>query len=116
VIHLDVPREVVLARVSYRRQCPECGHIYNQRTHAAKKPGYCDADGARLTTRDDDGEKIIVQRLDSYEQMATPLVAHYRNHNYFRIDGDRAPSAISGDIEQLIERSLRVQNSKLKSA
>jgi adenylate kinase len=106
VIHLDVPREVVLARVSFRRQCPECGHIYNQRSHAAQNPGYCDKDGAKLTIRDDDGAQVIVNRLDSYEQMAAPLIEHYRTSNYFRIDGDRPAAAIWSDIEQLIELSL----------
>jgi adenylate kinase len=106
VIHLDVPREIVLARVSFRRQCPKCGHIYNQRSHAARNPGYCDADGSPLTRRDDDGEQIIVNRLDAYEQMAAPLIAHYRGPNYFRIDGDRPPAEISRDIEELIQRSL----------
>jgi len=114
VIHLDVPREVVLARVSYRRQCPQCGHIYNQRTRAARNPGYCDIDGAKLTIRDDDAAQVIVNRLNSYEQMAAPLIEHYRNSNYFRIDGDRPAAAIWSDIEQLIELSLpRVRSNGL---
>jgi adenylate kinase len=106
VIHLDVPREVVLGRVSFRRQCPQCGHIYNKRTHAARNPGYCDKDGAKLTTRDDDAAQIIVNRLNAYEEMAAPLIEHYRGSNYFRIDGDRPAAAIWGDIEELIEGSL----------
>jgi adenylate kinase len=106
VIHLDVPREVVLGRVSFRRQCPQCGHIYNQRTHAAQNPGYCDKDGAKLTTRDDDAAQVIVNRLNAYEEMAAPLIEHYRRSNYFRIDGDRPAAAIWGDIEQLVEVSL----------
>jgi adenylate kinase len=103
VIHLDVPRDVVLSRVSFRKQCPRCGRIYNQRFSAAKTPGRCDADGAELTRRDDDDEHVIVGRLDSYERMAAPLMAHYQSADYHRVDGDRPPGEISRDLERLIE-------------
>ncbi len=106
VIHLDVPREVLLARVSARKQCPQCGRIYNQRFSAAQRSGFCDDDGAELTRRDDDEAQVIVNRLDSYDRMAAPLIAHYRTANYYRVDGNRRPAEISREIEAVIEASL----------
>ncbi len=102
VIHLDVPRDTLLARVSFRKQCPHCGRIYNQRFSAARNPGFCDDDGAELTRREDDDEQVIVSRLDSYERMALPVIAHYQAAHYYRLDGDRPPAEISRDIDHLI--------------
>lgn len=106
VIHLDVPHEVLLARVSARKQCPACGRIYNQKFSAAQKNGYCDADGTELTRRDDDKEDVAVNRLESYDRMAAPLIAHYQSANYFRVDGNRRPAEISREIEAVIETTL----------
>jgi len=102
VIHLDVPREVLLARVSFRKQCPKCGHIYNQRFNPARNAGFCDIDGAPLTRREDDDEQVIVSRLDAYERMAMPVLAHYQSAGYHRVDGNRPPAEISREIEKLI--------------
>lgn len=106
VIHLDVPREVLLDRVSFRRHCPRCGKIYNQRFSASRTPGYCDVDGAELSRRDDDDESVVLSRLDSYESMAAPLIAHYQAGNYHKIDGNRPPDDIWQDVERMIEASL----------
>lgn len=102
VIHLDVPREVLLSRVSYRKQCPQCGHIYNLRFSSARHPGYCDADGAPLTRREDDDATVVVSRLESYEQMAMPVLAHYQSAGYHRVNGDRPPAEVSREIEKLL--------------
>lgn len=103
VIHLDVPRSVLLARICSRRQCPSCGKIYNLLHRPPAKPGTCDADSAELVRRADDDEQIILERLSAYERMTEPLIEYYRTSDYHRIDGDRAPGEISAEIERLLE-------------
>jgi adenylate kinase len=106
VIHLDVPRSVLLARVTARRQCPDCGKIYNLLYSPPAKKDRCDLDGAKLTRRADDEDRVVDDRLRSYEQMAGPLIAHYSTRDYRRLDGNRAPAEISREIEQWLVQSV----------
>lgn len=104
VIHLDVPRNILLERVTSRRQCASCGKIYNLLSQAPKADARCDVDGAALTRRADDDEEVIGARLRAYEEMTGPLIDYYKNRNYYWIDGNRDPKAISEEIEALLER------------
>jgi adenylate kinase len=104
VLHLDVPRAALLARVTSRRQCPACGKIYNVLYSPPARAGICDADGEALTRRADDEDQVVEARLDSYERMAGPMMEHYRNADYHRIDGDRPSDEISRDVERLLGR------------
>ena len=107
VIHLQVPRQVLLARVTARRQCPACHRIYNLIYSPPAEPDRCDQDGARLTRRADDEDSVIDARLRSYEQIAGPLIEHYRLADYHRLDGNRPALDISREID-LILTSLTV--------
>jgi len=106
IIHLDVPHSMLLARVTARRQCPECGKIYNLLYSPPARPGVCDRDGQKLTRRADDEDQVVDDRLKSYEQMAGPLMQHYRSANYHRIDGNRPADEISQEIERLLQSTL----------
>src|SRR4029077_17124444 len=54
VVHLVVDYNVIIARLSGRRQCPVCGTLYNASTRPPRVPGVCDLDGAKLIVREDD--------------------------------------------------------------
>ena len=54
VIFIDVPIEVLVARVAGRLVCPVCSTPYHVRTDPPRVPGVCDKDGSPLTQRDDD--------------------------------------------------------------
>ena len=54
VIHLDVPDQLLVARLTARRQCPNCLKIYNILSQPPRSEGICDDDGAALVTRADD--------------------------------------------------------------
>jgi adenylate kinase len=99
VIHIDVPDEVLVARLTARRQCPQCGRIYNLLHQPPKTEGKCDADGATLVRRKDDCETVIRERLAAYQKLSSPLIDYYRNGEYHRIDGNRNPADIAKEIE-----------------
>ena len=103
VFHLDVPRSVLLARVTTRRQCPKCHRIYNLLYSPPLKKDRCDEDGQKLTRRADDEDKVVDDRLRSYEEMAGPIIEHYRTADYHRLDGNRPPAEISREIERLLQ-------------
>jgi adenylate kinase len=107
VIHLDVPAEVLISRMVCRRQCSNCGQMYNILSKRPRSPGRCDDCGEPLTVRKDDREEVIRERLRAYDAQTQPVLSHYYNGNYFHIPGDRSPTYIFEAITQALEPILR---------
>ena len=78
VINLQVPDEILIARISARVQCRAAGHIYNLLTLKPKVSGKCDQDGSELYQRADDTPEAIKKRLATYHEQSAPLLNHYR--------------------------------------
>jgi adenylate kinase len=108
VIHLDVPAEALVARLTARRQCPSCKRIFNLVSQPPQKPGICDADGATLVCREDDQEDVIRQRLQAYDQLTGPVLEFFAGAKCHRIDGTHGPAEVSREIEILIDRTMPV--------
>lgn len=107
IIHLDVPNQPLIARLTARRQCPQCLRIYNLHSQPPRAEGKCDQDGAELISRPDDQEAVIRQRLEAYEELTDPILQWYGPEAVVRIDGDRAPELVACDIDQAL-RSRRL--------
>jgi adenylate kinase len=103
IICLDVPDEVLVTRLTARRQCPSCGRIYNLLSHPPAREGVCDVEGAALAQREDDKEEVIRARLKAYAESTGPLVTFYSNRDFHRVDGDRPPGQIRAEIEALLK-------------
>src|SRR6185436_8670903 len=80
VVHLEVDYNVIIARISCRRQCPVCGTLYNLASNASKVA--CDLDGARLEIREDDREDVVRERLRAYERQTAPVLAFLRGRGF----------------------------------
>ena len=78
-VNLEVPREVILDRLTTRRTCTSCGAIYNVKSAPPKVEGVCDKCGGTVVQRDDETEEAISNRLDVYNEKTAPLVDFYRN-------------------------------------
>jgi adenylate kinase len=76
VIDLDVPREIVLERLSSRRVCRDCGTNYTA-GGSEPSPWICDVCGGDVQQRADDTPESVSRRLDLYEEQTAPLIAHY---------------------------------------
>ena len=68
-----------------------------------KKKGVCDLDGTPLIRRADDTVEIVRERLNSYEQLTAPVIAHYAGADYHPIPANRPPSEIFRDIELILK-------------
>jgi len=77
-VNLDVPRDVILDRLTTRRTCVDCGAIYNVKSMPPKVEGICDKCGGKVVQRDDETEEAISNRLDVYNEKTAPLVDFYR--------------------------------------
>jgi adenylate kinase len=76
VIDLDVPREIVLDRLSSRRVCEDCGTNYTA-GFEERKTWTCDVCGGDVRQRADDTPDAVNRRLDLYETQTAPLIDHY---------------------------------------
>lgn len=76
VIDLDVPREIVLERLSSRRVCGDCGTNYTA-TGSEPSPWICDVCGGDVAHRADDYPDAVNRRLDLYESQTAPLIEYY---------------------------------------
>jgi adenylate kinase len=97
VIHLIVDYNVIVTRLTGRRQCPRCGTLYNIVSNPPRVDGVCDLDGQALVIRDDDRESVIRQRLAEYESQSRPLIEFFREkgRRLFEIDAsDQTPEAL----------------------
>jgi adenylate kinase len=106
VIHLVVDYNVIIARLTGRRQCPVCGTLYNLIFKAPKVPGVCDLDGGKLIVREDDRESVIRERLEEYQQQTRPILDYFRAKGKRIHDVDAShdqPEVVFRKIETLIQ-------------
>ena len=105
VIHLVVDYNVIIARLTGRRQCPVCGTLYNLVSKAPKVPGVCDLEGAKLIVREDDREPVIRERLEAYGRETRPILDYFREKGKRVYDVDAShdpPEGVFRKIEALI--------------
>jgi len=114
VVHLVVPNDVLLRRLARRRQCAQCGAIYNLAPGTAlaevTSAGRCRIDGGALVERDDDSEGAVSRRLAEFETETLPVVDYYRRRDrsgsdyrrcgsdYRKVDGNRGVEEIAKEL------------------
>ena len=78
VLELQIPREVIIDRLTTRRTCMQCGEIYNVKSKPPKVEGICDVCGSNeIVQRDDETVEAINNRLEVYEEQTAPLSEFY---------------------------------------
>ena len=77
VLELVVDDDEVVRRLSGRRTCRNCGHIWHVDFDPPTVEGVCDSCGGELFQRDDDKPETIRHRLEVYYEQTAPLVSYY---------------------------------------
>jgi len=113
-VHLDVPPQVLVSRITARRQCGKCGHIYNLLSQPPKVGELCDFDQTRLVRREDDTEEVILARLQAYHDATGPMIAYYRDRDYHRVDASGAPEQIAREIAELLPAADKRRSTQIK--
>lgn len=107
VLNLEVSDEEIVDRVLARRECPQCGAIYNLRSKPPRVSGRCDKSICRdvaLVQRADDNEETIRERLNVYHEETEPLIAYYEAKGLLRrIPADGiGPDEVFEKIEEIV--------------
>ncbi len=104
-IHVEVPIERLVERMSGRRVCRQGGHVYHVQHNPPKERGFCDEDGSELFQRDDDKPETVRRRLKVYEEQTEPLIEYYRERSLLiEINGDQPIDNVTEDILSSLEK------------
>ena len=107
VVHLIVDYNVIIARLSGRRQCPTCGSLYSVTSTSLSEAEVCDYDGSKLVVREDDRADVVEARLANYDRQTAPVLEFLKSAGYLCEDVEGAgdsPQAISRKIQRLVEQ------------
>ena len=98
-LHIEVPIDELVRRLSGRWICAGSGHVYNEHTNPPLEPGRCDLDGSPLIQRADDSAETIRARLDQQLVSLGDVVAYYRSTGVLRvIDGLRSIEEVTDSL------------------
>jgi adenylate kinase len=100
VLELVVDDDEVVRRLSGRRTCRRCGHVWHALFDPPSRSERCDDCGGELFQRDDDREETIRHRLDVYQQQTQPLIAFYAD------EGILLGVDATGPVEEITDRAL----------
>jgi adenylate kinase len=105
VVNLEVPREVILDRLTTRRTCsnPSCQEIYNVKSMPPNPDGTCKKCGSKVVQRDDETETAILFRLETYNQKTAPLIGFYDKERLLK----NFTSLSSADTVEAVKKALK---------
>jgi len=98
-VSLKVPRKELVARLSGRRTCRQCGHMYHILFNPPKHDLVCDDCGGELYQRDDDREETIEARMEVYDRESAPLLDYFRDRGIlYEVDGSKSTDKVFNQI------------------
>jgi adenylate kinase len=100
VLELVVDDDEVIRRLSGRRTCRGCGHVWHVDFDPPSRDAVCDRCGGELFQRDDDKPETIRHRLEVYAEQTAPLIAYYAER------GLLVGLDATGPVEDVTERAI----------
>jgi adenylate kinase len=104
VVNIEVNDDAMVARISGRFTCANCGEGYHDTEKTPAVAGVCDVCGAtEFERRNDDNAETVRARLVKYHAATAPLIAYYEGTGKLKnVDGmvaiEEVASAISGAL------------------
>jgi len=106
VVNLDVPRDVILDRLTTRRTCsnPDCQEIYNIKSKPPTADGKCKKCGWKVVQRADETEEAISKRLFTYNEKTSPLIDYYKKEGSLKSISSTSSDEIVAGITKAIKK------------
>jgi adenylate kinase len=104
VINLDVPKDVILDRLTTRRTCsnPDCQEIYNIKSKPPTPDGKCVKCGAPAVQRADETVEAITKRLETYNEKTAPLIDFYGKEGLLKTISSLSSEEIVNQIKTAV--------------
>lgn len=104
VVHIDVPKDKLLDRLTGRRVCPTCGATYHVIFNPPQVAETCDHDGATLNQREDDQPETVANRIEVNLEQTQPLLDFYHEKgNLVTINGDQDINDVFEDVDKKLQ-------------
>jgi adenylate kinase len=103
-VNIDVPRDVILDRLTTRRTCSnsECQEIYNIKSKPPGKGDVCLKCGAPTIQRADETVEAISKRLETYNEKTAPLTAFYEKEGILLTTTSTNSEGVLADITKAL--------------
>ena len=107
VIEMQVDDAALVARITGRFTCGNCGAVYHDVTHPTKVKGTCDVCGStNLKRRADDNEETLKTRLMEYYKKTSPLIGYYYAKGQLSaVDGLAEVEAVADAIAKVLDKA-----------
>ena len=107
VIEMQVDDAALVARVTGRFTCGNCGAVYHDVTRPTKIAGTCDVCGStNLKRRADDNEETLKTRLMEYYKKTSPLIGYYYAKGQLSaVDGLAEVEDVAGAIAKVLDKA-----------
>jgi adenylate kinase len=104
VIAIEADSEAVVARITGRYTCSECGAGYHDEFQKPVKDGICDKCGSSdFTRRADDNAETVRTRLSAYEEQTAPIIAYYDEKGTLKtVDGMADIDVVTAKLKEVI--------------
>ena len=99
VVSIEIPDDVIEARMTGRRVCGSCGASYHITANPPKTEGICNACGSELVIRKDDTPETVRHRLEVYHAQTEALKGFYEELGKLKlIEGNQPIEDATRDI------------------
>jgi adenylate kinase len=107
VIEMRVDDKALVARITGRFTCGNCGEVYHDETKPTAKPGICDNCGStNLKRRADDTEEALRTRMLAYYRDTSPLIGYYYAKGKLAVvDGLADIETVSAAIAKVLDKA-----------
>ncbi|MDZ4309296.1 MAG: adenylate kinase [Cypionkella sp.] len=107
VIEMQVDDDALVARITGRYTCGNCGEVYHDQTRPSKVAGTCDACGSHdLRRRADDNELALKTRLMEYYKKTSPLIGYYyAKGELSTVNGLAEMDAVAAEIAKVLDKT-----------
>lgn len=95
VIEISISDNESIRRIINRRNCKNCGRVYNLITNPPKKDNLCDRCNEELFKREDDNKDSLKKRLKIYHKETEPVLKHYQS---VKINGELPIETVTKNI------------------
>jgi len=105
-VNIVVDEAELLRRITGRRSCLTCKHIYNIYSNPPKHPGICDFDGSVLEQRSDDTEAAFHERMKEYQAKTKEVIQYFsqKTGQFETVKGDQSVDHVTLAIEAALQR------------
>ena len=105
VIELGVDEEALVARITGRFSCAQCGTGYHEQYKRPLVEGQCDACGStEFRRRPDDNEQTVRTRMAEYHAKTQPILPFYEERGLVRrVDGMAPVEDVAAQIDAILD-------------